>query len=421
MNSVAEVHPRPAFLPAGASVPGALGFPRHAVVLFGAADVAAPLAALGYAVIPATSWTGFETHPPLAVIAGDEIDHPMGLCAALPRHVPKILLARDHSFEIRRAAARAGVQAVIPWPAALPELLEWLEYFEARVTVARASVLLIEDNPDLAGSYGAALRRAGLEVEVIDGPAGAIQALDHAVPDLIVMDISLSSPDGVHDGIELAAIIRQSSSYLYVPIVFLSNAPEQDRRRAGSRFGGDAFTAQPKDTASLVLDIKPRVERARAQREMIERDPLTGLLHQTSFEARGTAELARCRRAGGTCSLAIIAIDQFKAINGNSGRPAGDRVLETLSRLLRSRLRSTDLTGRLGGAEFAVLLPGTERAFAHGVISALHGAFRKIVFEGASGSFTARFSAGIAGSHGLGWQKLWLAAEDSLKEVERIR
>ena len=68
-------------------------------------------------------------------------------------------------------------------------------------------------------------------------------------------------------------------------------------------------------------------------------------------------DLARVARCGHPLSLAVLSIDYFKQILEKHGREAGDQVLLHLARLLQASLRKTDLVGRMGDAEFAVLLP----------------------------------------------------------------
>jgi diguanylate cyclase (GGDEF)-like protein len=88
-------------------------------------------------------------------------------------------------------------------------------------------------------------------------------------------------------------------------------------------------------------------------------DPLTDAANRRHFHACLEAELARAGRYGRECSLVIIDIDHFKQINDRHGHAGGDDALRHFVQITREQLRTQDELGRLGGEEFAVLLPET--------------------------------------------------------------
>jgi diguanylate cyclase (GGDEF)-like protein len=85
-------------------------------------------------------------------------------------------------------------------------------------------------------------------------------------------------------------------------------------------------------------------------------------------------EVRRARRTGRALSLAILDIDHFKRINDTHGHPGGDSVLREIAALLQETTRETDLLGRIGGEEFAVLMPETDRAQAERACERLRAA-----------------------------------------------
>ena len=146
---------------------------------------------------------------------------------------------------------------------------------------------------------------------------------------------------------------------------------------------GDAFVAfllisfSGIMVAALVFGARAYVMRVRQHRESIEAtneslnklnehldrlariDPLTNSSNRRHFHACLEAELARAARYGRECSLVIIDIDHFKGINDRYGHAGGDETLRHFVLTIRQQLRTQDELGRLGGEEFAVLLPET--------------------------------------------------------------
>jgi diguanylate cyclase (GGDEF)-like protein len=96
--------------------------------------------------------------------------------------------------------------------------------------------------------------------------------------------------------------------------------------------------------------------------ELAAVDSLTQLRNRRSFQARLEDETRRWRRHGADVSLIMLDIDHFKEFNDTFGHPAGDEVLRTVGRLLRTSLRAADFAARYGGEEFAIILPNTSSA-----------------------------------------------------------
>ena len=94
-------------------------------------------------------------------------------------------------------------------------------------------------------------------------------------------------------------------------------------------------------------------------------DPLTGIANRRAFHERLTDEVARADRYGRHLSLALMDLDHFKAVNDAHGHAGGDRVLVLFSQLLSAHSREGGLVARIGGEEFAWLMPETDEDGAH--------------------------------------------------------
>ena len=91
--------------------------------------------------------------------------------------------------------------------------------------------------------------------------------------------------------------------------------------------------------------------------ELAELDELTGSFNRRCIMRMLDEEIARARRSGSPCSIALIDLDWFKRINDAYGHPTGDEVLRTFSITMFANIRSVDRFGRYGGEEFLLVLP----------------------------------------------------------------
>lgn len=111
---------------------------------------------------------------------------------------------------------------------------------------------------------------------------------------------------------------------------------------------------------ALGVDISGHVALERELACQAHTDPLTGVCTRRHFMELAESELARTRRYGGALSLLMLDLDRFKLINDMHGHRVGDRVLQALGETCRKVFRNIDIVGRIGGEEFAVLLPATD-------------------------------------------------------------
>ncbi len=107
-------------------------------------------------------------------------------------------------------------------------------------------------------------------------------------------------------------------------------------------------------------DITERKVSEAALRDLAWRDPLTSELNRGHFLERANEEHERARRYQKPLGILMLDLDHFKEINDQYGHAAGDTVLQTVCERWRSVLRNVDLLGRLGGEEFAILLPDSD-------------------------------------------------------------
>jgi len=106
-------------------------------------------------------------------------------------------------------------------------------------------------------------------------------------------------------------------------------------------------------------DVTQRTRAEERLRHMVFHDHLTGVLNRRGFMEAGEREAARALRQGSVLSVAILDADHFKHINDTHGHDIGDKVLVEIALTCRAAARTSDAVGRIGGEEFALVLPDT--------------------------------------------------------------
>lgn len=154
--------------------------------------------------------------------------------------------------------------------------------------------------------------------------------------------------------------------------------------------------------------------------EASHRDGLTGIYNRHYLEESFAREFSRVRRYGGTLSLIMLDIDLFKSINDNYGHLAGDEVLRSTARHVGTLLRQTDIFGRYGGEEFALLLPETGLEGAQTLAERIRQQVAKTAVSHNDIDLQVTVSAGIAQYHQgmLRYEDLLKAADDALYQAK---
>ncbi|PST17214.1 GGDEF domain-containing protein [Mesorhizobium plurifarium] len=149
-------------------------------------------------------------------------------------------------------------------------------------------------------------------------------------------------------------------------------------------------------------------------------DPLSGILNRRGFEERATLLLDQCGKAGFPVALVLADLDHFKALNDQHGHEGGDRVIADFAAKLRSATGARGAAGRIGGEEFAVLLPLSDLASARLFAEAIRAFYSAGTIDGLPAGTRVTASFGVAARTGKeGLMPLMRRADEALYKAKK--
>jgi diguanylate cyclase (GGDEF)-like protein len=210
-------------------------------------------------------------------------------------------------------------------------------------------VLVVEDDPEISYLLSAILAGEGREIVLADSGVEARRIVESGDVDLVILDLIL--PDV--DGRSLLSELRERPETAAVPIVVVTARVGPESRQNCYALGADAFVEKPFDPDELASDISVRLERAAQAEKVALSDPLTGLLNAAGLRARW----AEC--ADG-CALGLLEIDSFDSRSEAWGWEGTEKVVRDVARVLRAATPEGVALARIGGGDFALLMPGAD-------------------------------------------------------------
>jgi diguanylate cyclase (GGDEF)-like protein len=228
---------------------------------------------------------------------------------------------------------------------------------ESVVRGTRRQLLLVEDDTE---SIELLTEILGQRYEMVSCRNGkqAIEWLQLHTPDLVLLDLFMPQVDGL----TVLERLRRRPRTPELPVVVVSGCSDAHLRVKGLSLGAADVVRKPFHPAELlaridkVLAQADQRDRLRAQAHL---DELTGLSNLRCFRERLHEELSRSARYRSGLALVLIDLDHLKQMNDTLGHDTGNRALGHLATTLRQAARETDVVARVGGDEFAALLPET--------------------------------------------------------------
>ncbi len=326
--------------------------------------------------------------------------------------LPLIFVTVHDDFAARLEATRAGEQGYFVKPVAIEDVVDHLEDLLMPEPETPFRILVVDDDEVQARYHALMLTQAGMLTEYVTEPGEVLERLQTFDAELLLLDMYMPGCSGD----ELARVVRQHARYITLPIVFLSTEHNSSRQQYALAAGADDFLVKPIDPSRLISVISTRAARARLLASLMFRDGMTGLMTHSTIRDRLKAELSRARREGGELTIALMDLDHFKSVNDQHGHAVGDLVIMGLARLLRQRLRASDLIGRYGGEEFLLILPQTGCERARAIVEEIRADFSALTFRALGNvSLHVTLSAGLACAQDYDEsEKLFAAADKAL-------
>lgn len=270
-------------------------------------------------------------------------------------------------------------------------------------TPTSSLVLLVDDQPIVGEAIRQVLLGAeDLSLHYCEDPSLVIELVSELKPAVILLDILM--PD--IDGITLLRYLREHPETASIPVVMLSSKEEPSEKAAAFDAGANDYLVKIPDEVELIARLRyhskfyanllQRDEAFRAlkvsQEKLAEsniklqeaaiRDALTGIYNRRYFDEQSPIEWARAMREGQPISLILVDIDYFKKCNDIYGHAAGDECLRAVAKTLaQSSQRKTDFLARIGGEEFAMLLPNTDQSGALKVAESMRRSVESLQIE----------------------------------------
>ncbi|PLY01892.1 MAG: diguanylate cyclase response regulator [Desulfuromonas sp.] len=244
-------------------------------------------------------------------------------------------------------------------------------------------ILVVDDEQSLRIILSQVLTDDGYDVTVAASGEEALELFQQNPFPIVFTDIVM----GDLNGLELLQKIKEIQPQTQV-IVITSHA-SLDTAITALRAGAYDYLVKPFSELDMISNVAGRaieksglveenrrlvgelqnkneqlVSANKALKELAVRDGLTGLYNHRYFQEALTVEVLRCKRHERIFSVIFIDVDNFKQYNDTNGHPEGDNALKSISDLISSRLRASDILARYGGEEFILLLPEANKDFA---------------------------------------------------------
>lgn len=234
------------------------------------------------------------------------------------------------------------------------------------LNVRNCHVLIVDDDESDNAFIRQALMPLSAHVAEAKSIAEAQKLLPNGAFDLVFSNLDLKN----EDGLTICPCLRSEPETRHVPVLLIANPDEVDRVAKGLDLGANDYVLRPIDAHELFARARTQLRHKRNYdrlRSGLERnlmlalvDPLTGAFNRRYLDAHMPRFIEHANEARKCLSVQMVDIDWFKRVNDKYGHPAGDAVLREVAQRIFNNVRPSDFFVRMGGEEFAIVMPETE-------------------------------------------------------------
>jgi two-component system, cell cycle response regulator len=242
-----------------------------------------------------------------------------------------------------------------------------------------AKMMIVEANRFAATGLAETLTPIARSLLRVAACTEALERLDRSI-ELVIASLWETGDDALR----LVAHCRAQDAYRHLPILLIAESGELPRLAKGLDLGANDYLVKPVERNELLARCSTQIRRKRLQDRLNQNyerslslaltDELTGLYNRRYLFAHLDEMIERANDGGICAAVWLFDIDHFKRVNDTHGHAAGDDVLREIAARATNSVRSADLVARIGGEEFAVVMPETDLAVAANAAERLRAA-----------------------------------------------
>jgi two-component system, cell cycle response regulator len=273
-------------------------------------------------------------------------------------------------------------------------------------SVPKLPVLVVDDSPVYRKLVEHALEDQAYSPVFAKNGSEALELYASHAPAIVITDWMM--PD--FSGLELCQHIRGDLQHPYTYIIVLTSISEKDNVVKGLAAGADDYLTKPFDPGELLarigvgrrtIDLHREIDgKNKLLEEMAHTDPLTALPNRRALEEWAGRQLRGAARHSYSLWVIYADLDSFKNINDSHGHDAGDQVLKEFAAILKEFTRASDISGRMGGDEFLLVITHIDEKHIRLTVERLRERMAAKKFSYGRESFSVTASFGVSGFQG---------------------